>query len=310
MSVSEISLGCWTIGGRSWDNGVSTGYAGVNENDAVEALTYARDSGVNHFDTADSYGAGLSERLIGRAFAGAGDVILSSKVGNMCVSAEHPYTPMNIRHQCEQSLENLKRDYIDIYYFHHPYFGENEMYLEGAVRTMNSLKAEGKIRYIGLSAYADADFERLCPVIKTDIIQAEGSMIRPRFIQKGGAAERIGMPLTASSPLAMGLLTGRYSPGKNYNFINGDHRREDARFSNSYISLMDKRLAKIKERFGESKEELVRVALQYVLSHETVCCVLPGFRNKNQVQDSIAASDRPLSREDVVFIEKTFSEEA
>lgn len=308
--LSEISLGCWTIGGRSWDNGVSTGYAAVNEKDAVEALLYARDNGVNHFDTADSYGYGLSERLIGKAFAGSGDIIVSTKVGNICASAEHPYTPMNIRHQCEQSLENLKRDHIDIYYFHHPYFGEDDMYLKGAVKTMNALKTEGKVRYIGLSAYADADFERLCPVIKTDIIQAQGSIINPRFIQKDGAAARAGMSLTATSPLAMGLLTGRYSSNKKYNFINGDHRREDVRFSPSYIGIMEKRLQKIGERFGGGKAELVRVALQYVLSHEQVCCALPGFRNIQQVQESIAASDRPLSQEDVFFIEGVFGEEA
>ncbi|MBN2755327.1 MAG: aldo/keto reductase [Candidatus Goldbacteria bacterium] len=309
IEVSEVSLGCWTIGGKSWDNGRSTGYADVNKKDAIEALLFARELGVNHFDTADSYGFGNSERLLGGAFENINDVYISTKIGNNGGTSEHPYKSMHIRHQCEQSLENLKREFVDIYYFHHPYFGNNDMYLDEAVETMCKLKKEGKIRYIGLSAYSDGDFERLCPVIKPDIIQAEGNMAQARFIKKGGTAERVGLKAAVTSPLIMGILTGRYAAEKPPYFLNGDHRKEDPRFSKEFLVLTEKRLEKIKQRFGGSNEELTRTAISYVLSFDSVCCVMPGFRNKKQILTNVSASDMKLTAEDIEYIEKVFSEE-
>lgn len=127
VKVSEISFGCWTMGGLNWINGTPNGWAKVDEDEVTTAIKLGLDAGVNHFDNADAYGNGNAERMLGRVLARLGvkcnDVIIASKMGHFPGTAEHAYEPAHIRHQCEQSLINLQRDVIDIYYFHHGNFG-------------------------------------------------------------------------------------------------------------------------------------------------------------------------------------------
>ncbi|HPD18560.1 MAG TPA: aldo/keto reductase, partial [Candidatus Goldiibacteriota bacterium] len=141
IKVSEISLGCWTLGGRTWNEGESTGWDDVNEDEVINAVNYAVDRGVNHFDNADVYGNGRAERLLAKALGKRSkEVVIATKVGHFKGTAEHAYEPQHIIHQCEQSLVNLKREYIDIYYFHHGDFGEQDRYLHDAVDAMSRLK--------------------------------------------------------------------------------------------------------------------------------------------------------------------------
>ena len=99
----------------------------MGENEAVEAIHYAIERGVNHFDTADVYGSGDSERMLAKALSEkTKEVIIASKVGWFKGEFEHAYVPENIKRQCEQSLKNLRRDYLDIYYFHNCDFGEED----------------------------------------------------------------------------------------------------------------------------------------------------------------------------------------
>jgi len=171
VKVSEISLGCWTMGGRNWVKGQSIGWADVDEQDIKTAVDYAIEHGVNHFDNADVYGNGHAERMLARVLgAKSKDAIIATKVGWFQGTAAHYYEPKHIRHQCEQSLVNLKRDYIDLYYFHHGNFGENDEYLDDAVDVMHRLKDEGKIRLIGQSAYTNEDFLKLIPKVKPDVL--------------------------------------------------------------------------------------------------------------------------------------------
>ncbi len=158
LKVSEIGLGCWAIGGPSFsDDGYPNGWAGNDDHESLKGLFKAYEIGINHWDTADVYGRGHSERLIGRVFREGvkrDNIILASKVGWFKGTAVHPFEPLHIRHQLEQSLWNLGTDYIDIYYLHNAYFGEDHEYLERAAETVHTLKEEGKIRVIGQSAYS------------------------------------------------------------------------------------------------------------------------------------------------------------
>ena len=185
VEVSEISLGCWTLGGLNWVNGEPNGWADVNEDEVKEAINYAIDNGVNHFDNADVYGNGRAERMLARILGSrTNDLIIATKIGWFPGTAKHAFEPQHIRHQCEQSLINLNRDYIDLYYFHHGNFGENDEYLDDAVETMYKLRDEGKIRLIGQSAYSHSDFEKLIPKVKPDAIQSFCSAIDDRFLQE------------------------------------------------------------------------------------------------------------------------------
>ena len=162
IEVSEISLGCWTLGGLNWVNGNANGWANVDEVDVRRAVDYALDKGVNHFDNADVYGNGKAERMLARVLGDRSKrVTIATKVGHFPGTAEHAYQAAHIRHQCEQSLINLQRDVIDLYYLHHGDFGPNDRYLDEAAATMHDLKKEGKIRAIGQSAYSTRGF-RAC----------------------------------------------------------------------------------------------------------------------------------------------------
>ena len=114
LKVSEISLGCWTMGGLNWVNGTPNGWANVNEEEIVAAIKRAVEAGVNHFDNADVYGNGKAERMLARVLRRLGlnsdDFVIATKVGHFPGTAAHAFDPLHIRHQCEQSLRNLERD--------------------------------------------------------------------------------------------------------------------------------------------------------------------------------------------------------
>jgi aryl-alcohol dehydrogenase-like predicted oxidoreductase len=314
IKVSEISLGCWTLGGISWVDGRPNGWANVDEAEVARAVDLALEKGVNHFDNADVYGNGRAERLLAQVLGERSkNIIIASKIGWYPGTAAHAYEPAHIRHQCEQSLINLKRDVIDLYYFHHGDFGPNDRYLADAVVVMNKLKAEGKIRAIGLSSYSNADFERLVPKIQPQVLQSWANSADIQFIREDSSVQKLlwerKMSFVAFSPLAQGVLLGKYHPGSNVRsqFEPGDQRRESGNFSEEHLAEMAPKMDRLKTKFGDSIEALSRAALQYPLSFPNVACVIPGFRNQNQVRINLAASDNPLTQDEREFITTTFA---
>lgn len=125
LKVSEISLGCWAIGGPSWRDGQPEGWFGNDDNESLAGLRRAFELGINHLDSADVYGDGHSERVIGQFLREIPreKVIVASKVGWFKGTAPHAMQPLHIRHQLEQTLTNLGTDYVDVYYFHNANFG-------------------------------------------------------------------------------------------------------------------------------------------------------------------------------------------
>ena len=313
VQVSEISFGCWTMGGLNWVNGTPNGWADPEEAEIAEGIKVGLDAGVNHFDNADVYGNGRAERRLARALSKLGvrntDVIIATKVGHFPGTADHAYEPAHIRHQCEQSLINLKRDYLDLYYFHHGDFGENDLYLDEAVDTMNRLVEEGKVRYVGLSAYSADDFERLAPVIKPHVLQSWANALDDGYIREGSRLqalmEKHDLAFVAFSPLAQGRLLNKYDPKKPPEFEFGDNRRNKAAFSAEALAALQPKLEKLGARFGSSVGDLAGMALRYVLAHPRVACVIPGFRNARQAAINVSADGKALTAEGVAFIRET-----
>lgn len=312
IEVSEISLGCWTLGGLSWKEGKPDGWANVNEDEVTAAVKKAVDAGVNHFDNADVYGNGKAERMLARVLKRIGlkseNFIIATKTGHHRGTAEHAYEPAHIRHQCEQSLINLQRDFIDIYYFHHGSFGDH---LEEAAATMDALVREGKVHIKGQSAYSAVDFERTIPVVKPMVLQSWAHALDTQFITPGSSVanllEKYKMSFVAFSPLCQGVLLDKFDPENPPKFEDGDHRQGDRRFTTEFLRGMKPKLGKIKERFGSTTEDLSAVAINYVLSFPNVGCAIPGFRNERQVNCNLAAAGRTLSAEDIAFIRATFA---
>lgn len=312
IKVSEISLGCWTMGGRNWSYGSSIGWADVDETEIRSAIDYALEHGVNHFDNADVYGNGKAERMLARILGTRSkDVIIATKIGHAWGTAGHPYEPQHIRHQCEQSLINLQRDTIDLYYFHHGDFGPDDQYLDDALAVMHQLQVEGKIRAIGLSAYSNADFIRLVPKIKPDVLQSWAHIMDDHFIGSGQPVRKLlestGMSFVAFSPLNQGLLLHKFRADNPPTFVNGDNRQNKDKFSKKALEVLEPRLEKLETKFGASTENLARVALQYLLHEPVVAAVIPGFRNLKQVRINLAAQDKPLTSEEAKFIRSTFN---
>ncbi|MDX2109314.1 MAG: aldo/keto reductase [Verrucomicrobiota bacterium] len=310
VKVSEISLGCWTMGGLNWVNGNPNGWANVNEDEVVAAIKVAIDAGVNHFDNADVYGNGKAERMLARAFKKLGvkseDYIVATKIGHFPGTAEHAYEPAHIRHQCEQSLINLQRDYVDIYYFHHGWFGEH---LEEAAATMDDLVNEGKVRLKGQSAYSADDFARSIPVVHPQVLQSWAHAFDTQFINPGSPVAQLmeahNLSYVAFSPLSQGLLLDKFDPENPPKFDEGDHRRTNQGFGTERLRALKPKMAKMKERFGSTTEDLAAVAQRYILNFPRVCCVIPGFRNEKQVACNLAATGRTLTAADMDFVRET-----
>jgi aryl-alcohol dehydrogenase-like predicted oxidoreductase len=310
IEVSEISFGCWTMGGPNWANGRPNGWAEVDEEEIIAGLKAGLDAGVNHFDNADVYGNGRAERMLRRCLDRLGvrstDVVIATKVGWFKGTAEHGYEPAHIRHQCEQSLLNLGREYLDLYYFHHADFGENDRYLDDAVEVMDSLIAQGKVRFKGQSAYRADDFERVVPKVRPHVLQTSANALGDEFIRPGTRLQRLmeneGLSLVAFSPLAQGLLLDKFDPDNPPQFEPGDHRRGSERFSAESLRALKPKLAKLKARFGSTTEDLAAMALNFVLAHPNVACAIPGFRNERQARSNLSAAGRKLSQEEVEFI--------
>ena len=315
VKVSEISLGCWTMGGLNWVNGNANGWANVDEDDIVAAIKAGLDAGVNHFDNADVYGNGKAEQMLRRAFMKLGldtnEYVIATKVGHFPGTAAHAYEPAHIRHQCEQSLINLGRDYIDVYYFHHGNFGESDMYLDDAASVMDDLVAAGKVRVKGQSAYSSPDFLRVTPRIRPAVFQSWAHALDDQFIRPGSPVselmEKEGITFVAFSPLAQGRLLDKFDPSQPPSFEPGDHRQNSNAFSADAIASLQPKLQKLKARFGDSLGDLASVALNYVLAHPHVACVIPGFRNERQVKVNVAADGRYLSHDDVAFVREVLA---
>lgn len=316
IAVSEISLGCWTMGGLNWVEGQANGWANVSEDEITAALKRAVDAGVNHFDNADVYGNGRAERMLARVLKRLGlkseAFIIATKVGHFRGTAEHAYDPLHIRHQCEQSLKNLQRDYVDIYYLHHGDFGPNREWLAGAAETLDALITEGKVRLKGQSAYSEADFIRAVPVVKPSVLQSWANALRSEFIRPDGIVGKLlaehQMSFVAFSPLQQGILLDKFDPENPPRFEPGDIRRTDHRFQPEFLRPLKPKLARMKERFGVTTEDLAAVALRHVLNHRHVACVIPGFRNERQVACNLGATTRSLSAEDMAFIGELFDQ--
>ena len=315
VKVSEISLGCWTMGGLNWVNGHANGWANVDEDEIVAAIKTGIDAGVNHFDNADVYGNGKAEQMLKRAFLKLGlntnDFIVATKVGHFPGTAAHAYEPAHIRHQCEQSLINLGREYIDVYYFHHGSFGESDMYLDDAASVMDDLVAAGKVRVKGQSAYSSQDFLRVTPRVRPSVFQSWAHALDDQFIRPGSPVSELmakeGITFVAFSPLAQGRLLDKFDPSQPPSFEPGDHRQNSNAFSAEAIASLQPKLQKLKGRFGDSLGDLASVALNYVLAHPHVACVIPGFRNDRQVKVNVAADGRYLSEEDVAFVREVLA---
>jgi myo-inositol catabolism protein IolS len=324
LRVSEIGMGCWAIGGPDWNLNMGMGWGGTDDRQSLAGLHKAFSLGVNHFDTADVYGHGHSERLLGRFLKEIQReyIVIGTKVGYFQGCAPNAYHPLHMRHQLETSLSNLGTDYVDVYYFHNSYFGESDEYLDTAIETMHRFKEEGKVRFIGqrgphhyaphrraqIDKFKDkyTRFLKIAVRVKPSVIQVRYNMISPTFDKPEtdvfAWAEENKVGVVMNKPLGQGLLLDKYDSHNPPKFDRGDHRRQKRWFSSDALQILQKRFVPMKERFGNAMEDLIRIALHYCLARSENACVLVGYKNALQVEMNLAVAGHYLSRNDVLFI--------
>jgi aryl-alcohol dehydrogenase-like predicted oxidoreductase len=316
LKVSEVGLGCWAIGGPSWDEqGRQVGWSGSNDEDSILGLNTAYELGINHWDTADVYGKGHSERLIGKVFSESvkrQDIILATKVGWFKGTADHPYDPLLIRHQFEQSLKNLRTDYVDIYYFHTPFFGDENKYLRPAAEVVHKLKEEGRIRSIGQSAYRMEQFLEVCPVTDPDVLQLPYNALKSPFDSTDkdifAWADEHDLGIVMFGTYAMGVLLGKYDPANPPKFDEGDIRSDRENFSSEFLKKLEPALVMLKEKFGSDSHTLAWLAIQYALHKSKNAVAIPGFKNATQVEINYKSMMRALSIEEIEYVNEVFAD--
>ena len=214
IAVSAMGLGCWAIGGPFWSGETPVGWGEVDDEESIRAVHRGLELGINFFDTANVYGAGHSERVLARAFAGRRDqVVIATKFANLFDETTKQMTgssaePESIRQQCEDSLRRLNTDYIDLYQFHN---GGYDLDRAGEViDTLEALVGEGKIRWYGWSTDDPARAARFAQGAHCTSIQLQMNVLddAPEMTR---LCEAQHLAAILRGPLAMGILTGKYN---------------------------------------------------------------------------------------------------
>lgn len=305
LEVSEIGFGAWAIGGGAMVGDTAIGWGDANDQESITALHAALDAGINFFDTADIYGLGHSELLIGKTIGKEKNAIIASKVGNVARNGQFSvdYNPEYIMEACENSLIRLKRDYIDYYQLHTARM--NHLEKGDCIEAMNTLQQQGKIRYWGLSLNTFAPQNEAAYLMNQQ--QGHGfqlvlNLINQRAVGITQQAGKNGFGVIARMPLQFGLLTGKFDEG--INFPANDHRK--GRLTSALIKHSAEALKPVWELCKQYNCSKTALALSYILSYPEVSTVIPGIRNKAQVQLNTAGLFR-LNDADRQLIEGLFT---
>jgi len=296
ITVSPMGLGCWAIGGPFWSGATPLGWGEVDDKESIAAIHRGLDLGITFFDTADVYGTGHSEQVLGQALQGRRhEVAVATKFSSVFDAAARQVTgrkndPAYIRQACEDSLRRLNTDRIDLYQYHW-----NDGPLESAAEvqaTLEALVTAGKIRAYGWStdfperARAWAGGEHYATV------QHEMNVITdaPGIV---AVCEELGLASINRGPLAMGLLTGKYAAGTRV--AGADVRSEQSPAWMKYFKDGKPapewlaKLAAVREILTSHGRTLTQGALAWLWARSPQTIPIPGFRTVAQVEENCGA---------------------
>ncbi|MCC3371470.1 aldo/keto reductase [Cohnella sp. REN36] len=315
LEVSPLGLGCWAIGGPFTLGGIPDGWGEVDDRESEDAIRAAIERGIDFFDTADVYGTGRSEEVLGRAIQGRRhEVVIATKFGftydsgTKEVFVRHDVTPAYIRQACERSLRRLGTDYIDLYQIHVGSLSREE--LHGAIDALDELRRDGWIRAYGWSTedatHADL-FARHSAAVALqhplNVLRDEPGMI--------DVCERHGLASINNSPLAMGLLSGKFDRESRLaptDVRGGGHAWvayfKEGRVLPSYLE----RLEAVREILTGGGRTLVQGALAWIWGRSWVTVPIPGFKTKAQAMELAGAMEfGPLTTAQMAEIDRVLS---
>ncbi|MBN2044636.1 MAG: aldo/keto reductase [Anaerolineales bacterium] len=313
IEVSAFGLGCWAIGGPWWvldgEEKHPAGWGDVDDRESIRAIHAGLDAGINFFDTAANYGAGHSERVLGKALAGRRhQAVIATKFGHIIdeqtrvMYSDDDKILANVRQDCENSLRRLNTDHIDIYQLHAALYDPEKAVELMAV--LEELVTEGKIRWYGWSTdtvdrtaiFAEGEH---CTSIQFALNVAHDN---PEMRQLCASADLAGIN---KSPFSRGILTGRFDA--NTTFADNDHRTR-FNFSEGAAALRLRQLDAVREVMTANGHTLPQACLAYIWALDENMVPIPGFRTAAQVQENAQALHLgPLSQGQVKEIQAILS---
>ncbi len=282
LKISTIIMGTFQAGKDKW--------AGIDDSRTTGAIRAAFEAGITTFDSAEAYGKGHSERILGAALSDVRDqVVLATKVSPNRLGFDQ------VLNACHTSLKNLGTDYIDLYQIHWPSgsFGGKVVPLEETMSAMIKLKDQGKIRSFGVSNFSRAQVQEAAEYGCVDSFQPPYSLFW-RQVEEQALAYCIdnNISILAYSPLAQGLLTGKFGP--NHEFQKGDHRSKNKLYQPDNYQRVQQALARLRPIADELAVNLAQLALAWVTSHPGVCAIT-GARSAEQATMNARAAEVSLS---------------
>jgi myo-inositol catabolism protein IolS len=295
LKVSEIGFGAWAIGGPAKLGDNNIGWGPVDDTVSMDALNAAFDAGINFYDTADVYGWGHSEKLIGNVFKNKRDkILIASKVGNRVDENKQwvkDFSPEWVRTAVEASLKRLQTDYIDLYQLHSP--NVDFEYTHQTFDVFEDLKKEGKIRSYGTSIGPVKHGLKLLKLDKGDFFQ-----VVYNILNRGPEAElfenvlKKNVGIIARVPLASGFLTGKFKKG--HSFVPDDHR---AKKPTKEVSQIIDNVEKLRFLEKPNSRSMAQAALQFCLTSKAVSTCIPGAKDRNQALANAQTSDMGILSE-------------
>ncbi len=296
IEVSALGVGCWAIGGPFWAGETPLGWGEVDDEESIRAIYAALDRGVNFFDTANVYGAGHSERILGRALGSRrSQVVIATKFNALFDETTRQVTgadssPEGIRKACEESLRRLNTDYIDLFQFH-----DNGFPVEEALpvrETLEALVKSGKIRAYGWSTDFPDRAEVFAQGAQCTAIQLQLNVLddNPTVIT---ICERNNLAAINRGPLAMGLLTGKYTAETkpSADDVRGEKSPEwmkyfkDGQPDPAWLAKRDA----IREILTSDGRTVAQGALAWLWARSPQTIPIPGFRTVQQVEENAGA---------------------
>lgn len=294
IEVSALGLGGWAIGGAMSAGDQPLGYADVDDDEARAAVRRGVELGVTLFDTADAYGAGHSERLLGEALKHQPQVRIATKFGNTLDEATRQLTgvdvtPAYVRAALHASLRRLRRDRVDLYQLHSVDLTATQS--EDLVAVLEDLVAEGSVEWWGVSTDDPNLARRLAVAPHCTAVQLQLNVLDDNPVMLQVCAEH-DLAALCRSPLAMGLLGGRYTAASTLPADDVRGRQPEwlrwfsgGRPDPGYLAALDA----VRDELTADGRTLAQGALAWIWTHHERTIALPGFRNTGQVEDNAGA---------------------